>query len=155
MKKILFGAMALMVGAGFIACNQKQDVQAGQAEGQTTEQVADSATENTPDLAALVAKAKAEGAKWSVDEWKAATKDMLIALKPMMLKINEAFEKLAAAPAATDMKEFEALEKEFAPMTKLMEEFETTAKASENGKKVMEDKAWEKSIKEELGIPEL
>ena len=105
----------------------------------------------------VVAKAKAEGANWSVDEWKAAFKDMLIGMKPMMDFVKDFKEKLEKGSDADKVKmlgELEAKAKEMEPFEKAMDEFSKAAEASENGKKVIDDEEWGKQVLKELGYPE-
>lgn len=116
------------------------------------------------DLQELVAKAKAEGAKWDEAQWKEAIKDLFTGAKPMIdwmkdveTKMKEAeggedAEKLAAA--AKLMEEAEAKQKEFEPMTKAMEEFMEIAEKNPTAKKVMDDKAFQEEVKKEFNLPE-
>ena len=113
--------------------------------------------EQTVDLAALVEKVKAEGANWSIDEWKDAFKQALMALKPMMTSMMDLQKKAEGAKEedlAKIMDEAQAKQKEFEPLQKAMEEFEEAAKATENGKKVIDDEEWGKQVLKELGFPE-
>lgn len=133
MKKLLSIVMIMALGLGFVACK-----------GGST------------DPKDIVAKAKTEGANWSVDQWKDAAKNMLVAMKPMITEVLEMQKKAEANPD----KELEIIAemapkmKEFEEASKLMEEFETVAKATENGKTVMNDEEWLKSVAKEMGIPE-
>lgn len=113
--------------------------------------------EQTVDLAALVEKVKAEGANWSIDEWKDAFKQVMTAVKPMLLSMKEMstkMEKASDADMAKIASEVEAMQKEFEPMEKAMTEFQEAAAATENGKKVIDDEEWGKQMLKELGIPE-
>ena len=68
MKKVLVGMLALVMCLGMVSCSKESAA---------------------PNLKDVVEKAKAEGANWSVDEWKAAMKDCMLAVKPMMLEMQE------------------------------------------------------------------
>lgn len=104
----------------------------------------------------IVAKAKAEGANWSVDEWKASTKDMMVAMKPMLLKIASLFEKMEKNPDRRDeiQEEMKRIQTEYKPFEKLMNDFEKYAKSTENGKTVFDDEEWGNALKKELGLPD-
>lgn len=150
MKKFFVGIVAIAITMGMASCKQKSEAPA--AEQAETEQV----ETKQPTIEDIVAKAKAEGANWSVDEWKSSTKDMMIALKPMLLKISEMVSQMEKDPskAVEIMANMKALEEEFKPMENLMNEFEEIAKGTENGKAVMDDEAWGNQLKQELGLPD-
>lgn len=151
MKKFFVGIVAIAITMGMASCKQKSEAPAA-AEQAETEQV----ETKQPTIEDIVAKAKAEGANWSVDEWKSSTKDMMIALKPMLLKISEMVSQMEKDPskAVEIMANMKALEEEFKPMENLMNEFEEIAKGTENGKAVMDDEAWGNQLKQELGLPD-
>ncbi len=151
MKKFFVGIVAIAITMGMVSCKQKSEAPAA-AEQAETEQV----ETKQPTIEEIVAKAKAEGANWSVDEWKSSTKDMMIALKPMLLKISEMVSQMEKDPskAVEIMANMKALEEEFKPMENLMNEFEEIAKGTENGKAVMDDEAWGNQLKQELGLPD-
>ena len=74
----MFALMMLMGLA--TSCNSKSD--ANNAGAETTE----AATEEVRPLADLLKDAKENGANWSVDEWKAAYREMAINVKPAMIE---------------------------------------------------------------------
>ena len=113
--------------------------------------------EETPVLADVVAKAKAEGANWSVDEWKEAFKQTLLAIKPMMVDMKEISDKMKEDPskAVELMTQMKDLEKKYPDFSKLMDEFSELAEATANGKVVIDDEEWGKKIMEELGVPDI
>lgn len=104
----------------------------------------------------IVKKAQTEGANWSVDEWKAASKGMLKNMKPIIDKMMQMKEEADKDPAKAIgmMATMENELKDLADMEKLYSDFETAANATENGKAVMDDEEWAKSVLKELGIPE-
>ena len=118
--------VAFAMSISFMSCKNEAGKDAASAEQKsTTENV-----EQKVDLVELVAKVKAEGANWSVDQWKDAFKSALIALKPMMETMSEFQAKLKGAKeedAAKIMSELEAKSKEFEPIEKAMTEFEYTS----------------------------
>ena len=155
MKKNLLMIVAAAGLMAFAACGNKSEAPAANDEQAATEQAA---AEDVPSLADLVAKAKAEGANWSVDEWKEQFKLSMLAIKPMTLEISEVMKKMEAATpeeAAKLAEEIEALQKKYPDIDKLLEEFVAAAQATENGKVVVDDEEWGKKTREELGIPEL
>ncbi len=151
MKKFLIGTLALVLCLGMNSC-KKEAAPVEKAEAPATEQVAE-----TPSLADVVAKAKAEGANWSVDEWKEAFKSFALAIKPMMVKLSEVMKKMEADPskAAGLAADIENIQKEFPDVDKLMDEFTKFAESTENGKKVIDDEEWGKKMLEELGVPDV
>lgn len=140
MKKALIGMLALVMCLGMVSCSK----------------------ESSASLADVVAKAKTDGAKWSVDEWKDAYKQVMTAVKPMMTEIAEITKGMEAAegqePDAAKVAEalgkLQELQTKYGDVEKLMGEFEEAAKASENGKKVAEDEEFLKGLAKELGLPE-
>ena len=132
MKKFLSIVMVMVLGLSFVACTGSQDPKD------------------------IVEKAKTEGANWTVDQWKDAFKAMLESAKPMMLEMQEMQKKAEANPdkATEIIAEMASKLKEYEQISKNFEEFEAAAKATENGKAVMDDEAWGKSVMKELGIPE-
>lgn len=153
-RQLLAVVVAVAVAVGMASCKQKSEAPAA-AEQPAAEQVEAQQPQQTS-AADIVAKAKAEGANWSVDQWKAATKDMMVVLKPMLLKISGMVEKMQKEPdkIAEVMEEMKGLQTEFEPFEKLMNEFEEVAKATVNGKAVLDDEEWGKQLKKQLGLPE-
>lgn len=152
MKKVLFLLVACAMTIGFISCaNTGENTAAAGDDKANTENV-----EQKVDMNEIIAKAKAEGANWTVDQWKDAFKSMLIAAKPMFDLMKEMKEKTEANPdsALSMLADLETKAKEFEPIEKGMSEFEEVAKATENGKKVLDDEAWGKQIMKELGYPD-
>jgi len=153
MKKLFVGMFALMMLMGLAtSCNSKSDVNNAAAE--TSEEATEEATEDVRALADLIKDAKENGANWSVDEWKAAYREMAINVKPAMIEwkaVTDEFEKDPTNPEAA--KKMESL----LTNTDLhaMEEFINIAESTENGKIVSEDDDFEKAMKEELGLPDL
>lgn len=145
MKKVLVGMLALIMCLGLASCAKS--------------------SESAPNMADVVAKAKTDGANWSVDEWKDAYKQMMQAAKPMMLELQEVMKSMEnsgdddsdaanAAKFAEAMAKIQELQTKYGDLDKLMDEFETIAKGTENGKIVSEDEEWAKSVAKELGLPE-
>ena len=144
MKKLLFSFIIVAAGLFVTSCGNKSAETATEAE--QTEQVAEEApaaeAEQPASLADIVAKAKAEGANWSADEWKAQFKTALEAYKPFAVAMNE------AQPA-----ELEEVTKKYADFPALIKEFASLAKQSEGGKVITDE--WIQTTMQELGIPEL
>ena len=142
MKKVIVGMLALIMCLGLASCGKS--------------------SESAPNMAEVVEKAKTEGANWSVDEWKDAFKQMMLAVKPMMLEMSELMKSIEEpegqevdpAKVAEVMTKVQEVQKKYPDFEKLMNEFEEAAKACENGKKVIEDEEWGKSVAKELGLPE-
>lgn len=151
MKKILIGMFAFALCLGMNSCVKETKDAAEQAKD-AVEQVA----EKAPALADIVAKAKAEGANWSVDEWKEQFKQVMLAIKPMMVEMSDLVKNMKDDPSkmAEMVTESENIQKKYADLSKLMDEFSEIAEATENGKIVIDDEEWGKKMMEELGIPD-
>ena len=144
MKKLLFSFIIVAAGVFVTSCGNKSAETATEAE--QTEQVAEEAAaaeaEQPASLADIVAKAKAEGANWSADDWKAQYKVALEEYKSFAVAMNE------AQPA-----ELEEITKKYADLPTLMEELTNIAKQSEGGKVITDE--WIQTTMQELGIPDL
>jgi len=152
MKKVLVGMFALAMCLGLAtSCNQKGDANKAAADSTKVEKKQEAPQARA--IADIVKDAKEKGANWSVDEWKASFREMMIAVKPMMTKMADIIEQIKKDPTKAD--ELSKLMEDNADFEKLMDEYEAAANASENGKKVSEDKEFEKQLKAELGIPDL
>ncbi len=118
--------------------------------------VAEQVVEKTPNLADVLAKAKAEGAKWSVDEWKASFKDLMLAIRPMMIDMKNMYDEIKKDPskAAEAITKAAEVEKKYPKYSEMMDEFIEVASASENGRTVVDDEEWGKSLMKELGVPD-
>lgn len=131
MKKLLFGLFALVLCMGLTSCGGA-------------------------DIKSIAEKAKAEGANWSVDEWKAQFKSVMSAAKPIMEEIKAlqgeaegAGEDVSKAAAVAG--KMADLMKKYEGDLKALEEFGEACENSENGKKLMEDKEFEEEMKKEFG----
>ena len=80
MKKAFIVMMAFMLGMAVTSCKQ------GQKAAPTAEEVA---ADPVATLNQLVEKAQAEGANWSVDEWKEAYHTVFLAMSPAMKGMYE------------------------------------------------------------------
>ena len=144
----------------FTACGNKTAANAAGADSAAVAENAEADANQEVSLADVVAKAKAEGANWSVDEWKAQFRNVAIAIKPMAVDMD-AFVKKYMNGDVKDLKtedlekEGNELEKKYADLNKLLDEFNAIAEGTVNGKTVADDKAWGEALFKELGIPEL
>ena len=150
MKKVLFSFAIVVAGLFVASCGSKSaepGTEAGQTEqkeqtGQVAEEAPAAEKEQPASLADSVAKAKAEGAKWSADEWKEQYKTALKAYKPFAVAMDK------AQPA-----DLEGVIKKYADVPVLMKEFAKIAQQAEGGKGISDE--WVKTTMEELGIPDL
>ena len=142
MKKLVIAMFVLCMGIGMMSCSKDKKV----------------------DLQELVAKAKAEGAKWDEAQWKEAIKDLFTGAKPMIDWMKDVETKMKEAEGGEDaaklaaaaklMEEAEAKQKEFEPLTKALDEFEEITKQFPIAKKVGDDEAFQEELKKEFNIPE-
>jgi hypothetical protein len=154
MKKTLFMIVAAAFTMAFAACGNKSEAPA-EAAG-STEVVAEEAEAEQPmALGDIVAKAKAEGANWSVDEWKDIIRKGLVAYKPMAVAVDELMKKVGTSEAeGIDFDaEGDKIEEQYPGYEKLIRELGEVASQTANGKTVMDDQEWIDKTMEELGVP--
>ena len=152
MKKAFVVLMAFMLGMAITSCNQ------GQKAAPTAEEVAANPAET---LTKLVEQAQAEGANWSVDEWKDAYHTAFLAMAPAMKGMYEVMQLIQGEGAATDtaaiskaMQKAQSIEKEFSELGTIVGQLDSIGKLYPNGKTVSEDKEFEKACLKEIGLPE-
>ena len=152
MKKAFIVMMAFMLGMAVTSCKQ------GQKAAPTAEEVA---ADPVATLNQLVEKAQAEGANWSVDEWKDAYHTAFLAMSPAMKGMYEVMQLIQGEGAATDtasiskaMAKAKDIEAEFGKLGGIVEKFDSIGKLYPNGKTVSEDKEFEKACLKEIGLPE-
>lgn len=136
MKKVLLALAVMVMSLGFVSCKN-----------------------SGADLKSIVEKAKTEGSKWTVDEWKTAFKDAVMAVKPAYEKMASVAKKAEGITDASElakvMEEMQQVQKDNADVDKLMKEFEEIAKATENGKAVADDEEFDKQVMKEAGLESL
>ncbi len=145
--------MAFVLGLAITSCKQGPKA-ADAAEA--------AATDPVQALTEIVEKAKAEGANWSVDEWKDAFKVAMSAVAPTMKEIAEITSDLKTkegeepdtAKLAKAFEQMKVLQEKFAPIEDLASQFDSISKSYPNGKTVADDKEFEKAMMKELGLPE-
>ena len=105
MKKVLLALAVMVMSLGFVSCKN-----------------------SGADLKSIVEKAKTEGSKWTVDEWKTAFKDAVMAVKPAYEKMASVAKKAEGITDASElakvMEEMQQVQKDNADVDKLMKEFE-------------------------------
>ena len=96
MKKFFLASIvALAMGFAFVSCNQKSDAPVDiKTDGTAVEVLTD-----------IVTKAKADGANWTIDQWKYVFKQAAIAFKPLMVKMAELTDGLGGEGAAEKLAE--------------------------------------------------
>lgn len=153
MKKTLVVMMAFMLGLAITSC--KQGPKAADPEA--------AAADPAQTLTELIEKSKADGSKWSVDEWKDAYKTAMVAVAPTLKEIGTIMEQfkpkegedIDTTKLAEAMNKMKAIEEKFAPVQELLNQFDSISKSYPNGKAVSEDKAFEEQCMKEFGIPDL
>ncbi|MBQ1853638.1 MAG: hypothetical protein II136_01465, partial [Prevotella sp.] len=101
--------------------------------------------EQTASLADIVAKAKAEGDKWSEDEWKEQFKQAMLAYKPFAVETEKA--------GFSDLDKLKEIEQKYANYPDLINEMAEQAKKTKGGKVITDQ--WLADTMKELGIPKL
>ena len=153
MKKTLVVMMALMLGLAITSCKQRPKAADPEA----------AAADPAQTLTELIEKSKADGSKWSVDEWKDAYKTAMVAVAPTLKEIGTIMEQfkpkegedIDTTKLAEAMNKMKAIEEKFAPVQELLNQFDSISKSYPNGKAVSEDKAFEEQCMKEFGIPDL
>lgn len=159
MKKSILMVLAVAGMISLTACGNKTAATAEGADSTAVAEAAEADANKEVPMADIVAKAKAEGANWSVDEWKAQFRLVAIAIKPMMVELDAYYKKIMSGEVK-DMKtediekEGQAIQDKYADITKLLDEFNEIAEGTTNGKTVSDDKAWGDALFKELGIPD-
>ena len=155
MKKLFVVMMAFVLGMAVTSCKQSPKAE---GEGAQTEEAQADPQEV---IKGVIEKATAEGANWTADQWKDAAKQVMIAVAPGMLKMNEIMKTIDSgqeenpdtAKLSKVMADLEEVGKELQPLGDLMEKFDSIAKTTEVGKAVLEDKEFEKELLKAAGLP--
>ena len=153
MKKTLVVMMAFVLGLAITSCKQAPKAVDPEA----------AAADPAQTLTELVEKSKAEGANWSVDEWKNAYKTAMAAVAPQMQELGAIMESIKGGPdqevdtakVSQAMEKMEELGKKFQPLQDILTQFDSISRSYPNGKAVAEDKEFEKQMLEEFKIPDL
>ena len=153
MKKTLVVMMAFVLGLAITSCKQ----------GPKVVDAAEAAADPAKTLTELVDKAKAEGANWSVDEWKDAFKTAMACVAPTMKEVQELTSSLQTkegeepdtAKLAEVMTKLGELKVKYDPIENLISQFDSISKSYPNGKAVSDDKEFEKAMMKEVGIEDM
>ena len=145
--------MAFLLGWAVVSC--KQGPKAVDPEA--------AAADPAQTISELVEKSKADGAKWTVDEWKDAYKTAMAAVAPTMKEIGAIMEQfkpkegedIDTTKLAGAMEKMKTIEEKFAPVQELLNQFDSISKSYPNGKAVADDKEFEEQCMKEFGIPDL
>jgi hypothetical protein len=153
MKKTLVLLVAFVLGMAVTSCKQGQKAEVTNAVEEAVE-----AANPAEVLTNLIEKAKAEGANWTVDQWKDVVKESFIAMVPTMKSLadfeavmaSEAPDSAAIAEATAKLK---AGEIDYATVRPVLEQFINVLKSFPNGKAVYDDKEFFNSMAKECGLP--
>ena len=153
MKKTLVVMMAFVLGLAITSCKQ----------GPKVVDAAEAAADPAKTLTELVDKAKAEGANWSVDEWKDAFKTAMACVAPTMKEVQELTSSLQTkegeepdtAKLAEVMTKLGELKVKYDPIENLISQFDSISKSYPNGKAVSDDKEFEKAMMKEFGLEDM
>jgi hypothetical protein len=154
MKKTLVVMMAFVLGLAITSCKQAP---------KAAETAEAAAADPVQTLTELVEKAKADGAKWTVDEWKDAFKTAMTTVAPLLKEIGEMTaslktkegEEVDTAKIAAFAEKMKEMQEKYAPFEEILDQFDSISKSYPNGKAVSEDKEFEAAMMKELGIPDL
>lgn len=153
MKKIMFGLFALLLCMGMTSCKDNGNKDKDKDGDKKEVKEADADTDIDVSLPDLVAKAKAEGANWSVDEWKACLKEFFRYMNAVS-KENEKWKaKIRENPDKEDELQEqadEALEQKIGDLEKYGEELTEIGEKCENFKKLEDDKAFQEELEKEF-----
>lgn len=133
MKKVLFALFALVLCLGMTSCGKKDPKEAA------------------ADVKSIVEKAKTDGAKWSVEDWKSNLKDVLKATASIAEESKEFDKKIEEEKDEAKKAELvKQAEEKFGEVKKAYEEFMTIAAQNENFQKLMTDEAFKKELEKEF-----
>lgn len=162
MKKYFVGLFIMAAAVCFTSCkNEAKNAPAkdGEKTEVKAEEQAAPAAEEKVELGDVIAKAKAEGANWSEDQWKAAIKDATKAMKPMLLEAQELQKKTEAAKTdeekAALISEAAKMMEKYKDLEAQMTEFGKLIEGNPIAKKLNDDKAFEEEVKKELGLEDI
>ncbi len=153
MKKAFLSIAAVAVAAiAMVSCGnntpknaEQKDSVAAVDTAAAAAPAAAAAAEQTASLADIVAKAKAEGDKWSEDEWKEQFKQAMLAYKPFAVEVDKA--------GFSDLDKLKEIEKKYANYPDMINEMAEQAKKTKGGKVITDQ--WLADTMKELGIPKL
>ena len=153
MKKAFLSIAAVAVAAiAMVSCGNNTPKNADQKDSvaavdtaAAAAPAAAAAAEQTASLADIVAKAKAEGDKWSEDEWKEQFKQAMLAYKPFAVEVDKA--------GFSDLDKLKEIEKKYANYPDMLNEMAEQAKKTKGGKVITDQ--WLADTMKELGIPKL
>lgn len=159
MKKVLLSMSLMAMGLFFAACTNSAPKAADAAAEAATEvkEAAEEATVSIGDLKALVESATKDGANWTEAQWKDAFKTVIKAAKPMLVAIKDMEKKAESASEDEKLKiasEMMDKIKEYKDVGDQFEAFQSAADASAIGKKLGEDKEFQKELEKELDLGE-
>ena len=128
MKKTLVVMMAFVLGLAFTSCKQGPKAPADAAEA---------AADPAKTITELVEKAKAEGANWSVDQWKDAYKTAMAAAAPGLQEMGAIIESakpkegedIDTAKFSAAMAKMEEFSKKFEPVQKMLSDFDSISRS--------------------------
>ena len=145
MKKAFLSIAAVAVAAiAMVSCGNNTPKNAEQKDSVAAVDTA-AAAEQTASLADIVAKAKAEGDKWSEDEWKEQFKQAMLAYKPFAVEVDKA--------GFSDLDKLKEIEKKYANYPDMLNEMAEQAKKTKGGKVITDQ--WLADMMKELGIPKI
>ncbi|MDY6439203.1 MAG: hypothetical protein SPK85_08865 [Prevotella sp.] len=153
MKKAFLSIAAVAVAAiAMVSCGNNTPKNAEQKDSvavvdtaAAAAPAAAAAAEQTASLADIVAKAKAEGDKWSEDEWKEQFKQAMLAYKPFAVEVDKA--------GFSDLDKLKEIEKKYANYPDMINEMAEQAKKTKGGKVITDQ--WLADTMKELGIPKI
>lgn len=153
MKKAFMSIAAVAVAAiAMVSCGnntpknaEQKDSVAAVDTAAAAAPAAAAAAEQTASLADIVAKAKAEGDKWSEDEWKEQFKQAMLAYKPFAVEVDKA--------GFSDLDKLKEIEQKYANYPDLINEMAEQAKKTKGGKVITDQ--WLADTMKELGIPKI
>ena len=139
------GLLAIMMVFSVVSCREK------------SEQPPSDAPEQTLSLDEIVAKAQAESANWTAEDWKTNFKAAMTVVAPLFKEIGDLQAKIGDDPSKNieAISEYKKMLTEFEPYEESFDAFVSLADSSEIGKTVIADTIWIKQIKEELGIADI
>ena len=151
MKKFWIGMLGLLLVFCVTSCKKSEEPK---QEEKVTEQKVDKAT-----IEDILAKAKADGAKWTEAEWKDNVKKVITGIAPIYKKIGDLQKEMGdgedPAKAAQYIGELTKVMEEFEPYDNLFDTLDSIANTSEVGKAVINDSTWMKGVMKELGIDDI
>lgn len=158
MKKKVLGILSVALGMFLSSCGNGSLPAVGSGVDSAEVEIpaeADTVTDVTPDITALLEKVKEEGDNWDEYAWKDCLRQVLLAQKPERVAFYELTQKMLQPSVKEEeiMAQLHELETKYADLDAQIEELVTLVEANPVAARIYGDEEWTAQIMAELEIP--